>query len=266
MKIVLASMVEETLIMMKKISRVIGHKWDAKQRVDEGSTHISDQAIIDQFTSHPDNTVLVSFPRTGSHWLRMLMELYFEQPSLVRSFYYPENRDFLTLHTHDLDLEVERSHVIYLYRDPIDTIFSQLSYHGETLNDRNQVAYWSDLYGRHLDKWLHRERFTSRKTILTYEGMKEDLAVEFIKITEHFRREFDKTRLEQSAKLVSKETVKQKTRHDKNVVQLDTCYEVMREDFQKFQGSFVWETLTNDRPYLANYFAEIPGDEGGFWK
>ena len=266
MKSVLSSMVEEALIMVRKISSVIGHKWDVKQRVNEGSTHISDQIVIEEFIANPDNTFLVSFPRTGSHWLRMLMELYFEQPSLVRSFYYPEHRDFLTLHTHDLDLDVERSHVIYLYRNPVDTIFSQLSYHDEKLNDRNRVAYWSDLYGRHLDKWLHCETFTRRKTILTYEGMKEDLTAEFIKITEHFGREFDKTRLEQSAKLVSKETVKQKTSHDKNAVQLDNYYEVQREDFQKFQGSFVWGALMNDRPYLANYFADIPRDDSGFWK
>jgi len=257
MKSALSSMVQDTLIMMKKISRVIGHKWDVKQRVDEGSTQISDQAIIEEFVANPDNTFLVSFPRTGSHWLRMLMELYFEQPSLVRLFYYPENRDFLTLHTHDLDLDVQRSHVIYLYRDPVDTIFSQLYYHDETLNDRNRVVYWSDLYGRHLDKWLHRERFTSRKTILTYEGMKEDLAAEFIKITEHFGREFDKGRLEQSAKLVSKETVRQKTRHDKKTVQLDNSYEIQRQDFRESQGSFVWGILVNDRPYLVNYFADI---------
>jgi len=251
---------------MKKISSVIGHKWDVKQRVHEGSTQISEQTFIEEFTANPDNTFLVSFPRTGSHWLRMLMELYFEQPSLVRLFYYPESRDFLTLHTHDLELDVERSQVIYLYRDPVDTIFSQLYYHDETLNDRNRVAYWSDLYGRHLDKWLHREKFTSRKTILTYEGMEQDLAAEFSKITEHFGREFDKTRLERSAKLVSKETVKQKTRHDKKTVQLENSYDVQREDFRKFQGSFVWWTLLNDRPYLVNYFADIQRDHGGFWK
>jgi hypothetical protein len=252
--------------MMRKISSVIGHKWDVKQRVDEGSAQISDQTIIEEFIANPDNTFLVTFPRTGSHWLRMLMEIYFEQPSLVRLFYYPENRDFLTLHTHDLDLDVERSHVIYLYRDPVDTIFSQLYYHGETLNDRNRIVYWSDLYSRHLDKWLHHERFTSRKTILTYEGMREDLAAEFIKITEHFGRKFDKIRLEQSAKLISKETVKQKTRHDKKTVQLNNFYEVQREDFRKLQGSFVWGTLINDRPYLVNYFADIPRDKNGFWK
>ena len=250
--------------MIRRLKTLGSRNWAAKQRVDSGSTQIRDQDIIDQFTADPDNTFLVSFPRTGSHWLRMLMELYFEQPSLVRLFYYSENRDFLTLHTHDLELEVERSHVIYLYRNPVDTIFSQLSYHDETLNDRNRVAYWSDLYGRHLDKWLHREKFTSRKTILTYEGMKEDLAAEFSKITKHFDRAFDTNRFEQIAKRVSKETVKQKTRHDKKAVQLDNSYEVERKDFRKFQGSFVWKTLISDRPYLVNYFATIPQDGNRF--
>ena len=248
--------------MIKKIRSLGGRKWAVEQRGDSGSTHIHDQGIIDQFTADPDNTFLISFPRAGSHWLRMLMELYFEQPSLVRLFYYPKSRDFLTLHTHDLDLEVERSQVIYLYRNPVDTIFSQLYYHDETLNDRNRVAYWSDLYGRHLDKWLHREKFTSRKTILTYEGMEQDLTAEFTKIAEHFDREFDQNRFEQIAKLVSKETVKQKTRHDKKTVQLDNSYEVQRKNFRKFQGGSVWRTLLNDRPYLVNYFVHISQDDG----
>ena len=252
--------------MIRKMKSLGGRKWAVKQRVDSGSTHIHDQAIIDQFTADPDHTFLVSFPRTGSHWLRMLMELYFEQPSLVRLFYYPENRDFLTLHTHDLELDVERSHVIYLYRDPVDTIFSQLYYHDETLNDRNRVAYWSDLYGRHLDKWLHQERFTSRKTILTYEGMKEDLAAEFAKITEHFEQGFDKVHLEHVAKRVTKETVKRKTTHDKQTVQLDSSYESKREDFRTSQRRFVWGVLIEDRPYLMNYFDDISHENTGFEK
>ena len=121
-------MFSQALIMMNKISSVIGRKWDAKQRAYEGSMQISDQTIIDKFIANPDNTFLVSFPRTGSHWLRMLTELYFGRPSLVRVFYYSERQDFLMLHAHDLELDVERLRVIYLYRHPVETIFSQLYY------------------------------------------------------------------------------------------------------------------------------------------
>ena len=84
----------------------------------------------------------------------------------------------------------------------------------------------------------------------------------FSKIAEHFDREFDTNRFEQIAKLVSKETVRQKTRHDKKTVQLDNSYEVQRKNFRKFQGGSVWRTLLNDRPYLVNYFVHISQDDG----
>ena len=100
-----------------------------------GSVAITSPEVLEAFTSNPESTFLVSFPRTGSHWLRLLMELYFERPSLVRVFYYPERTDYLTYHTHDLSLDVQHPRVIYLYREPVATIYSQMQYHGEDLAD-----------------------------------------------------------------------------------------------------------------------------------
>lgn len=220
----------------------------------DGSRSISNPEEIKSFTVNPANTFLVSFPRTGSHWLRMMMELYFERPSLTRIFYYPERSDYLTLHTHDLELEVERSHVIYLYRHPVDTIFSQLSYHKERLDDHEQIIYWSDLYGQHLDKWLRQENFTQHKTILTYEGLRQDLAASFSKVTSHFGHSLDRTRLEKAAARVTKNEVKHKTRHDSQVVQLRGSYQVARQEFHRKQGMVVWKSLTKGRSCLVSYF------------
>jgi hypothetical protein len=215
---------------------------------------ISDREVIKSFTANPANTFLVSFPRTGSHWLRMIMELYFGRPSLTRIFYYPERSDYLTLHTHDFDLETKRSHVIYLYRNPVDTMFSQLSYHKEPLDDHERITYWSDLYGRHLDKWLQQENFTLHKTILTYEGLKQDLAAEFGKVTSHFGQSLDRTRLENAAAQVTKNELKRQTKDDPQVVQLRSSYQVARQEFHKKQGALVWDSLTKGRSYLFDKF------------
>ena len=222
----------------------------------DGSLSINDKSVIEMFTTNPDNTFLISFPRTGSHWLRMLMELYFGRPSLVRVFYYPERNDYLTLHTHDLELDVERPNVIYLYREPVDTIFSQLRYHKEPLEDRERIAYWSDLYGHHLDKWLVRELFTTHKTVLTYEGMKRDLASEFAKVTRHFGEPLDEARLEEVANQVTRDEVKRKTQHDPQVVQSQAAYKVAQREFRERQGTLVWDVLTKDRPHLVDYFVQ----------
>lgn len=220
------------------------------------SINIKDQHIIEAFTGNPDNTFLVSFPRTGSHWLRMLMELYFERPSLVRVFYYPERKDYLTLHTHDLELDVVRTHVIYLYRNPVDTIYSQLRYHKEDTDDRERIIYWSDLYGRHLDKWLHRERFTTHKTVVTYEGLKQDLTTEFAKITQHFGQSLDEARLEEAVKQVTKDNVKQKVKDDPQVIQMGDEYEKQRQRFRADFSDLVWQVLLNDREYLRLDFTD----------
>ena len=82
---------------------------------------VVDKLFLAKVLSDPDFPFLISFPRTGSHWLRMLMELYFEQPSLVRVFYYKDNDNYLCYHHHDEDLKlVDKKNVIYLYRDPVD--------------------------------------------------------------------------------------------------------------------------------------------------
>ena len=240
--------------MIRTIRSLVGKRGDVKQRADEGSTQINDQNIIEEFTSNPDNVFLVSFPRTGSHWLRMLTELYFGRPSLVRAFFYTERHDFLMLHNHDLELDIERSNVIYLYRHPVETIFSQLCYLNDLSYDRDQITYWSDLYGRHLEKWLHSEQFTTRKTILTYEGMRKDLAVEFAKVTEHFDQTLNKEQLEQVARIVTPETVKRKTKHDRQVIQLRPSYEIERQRFSENHGDLVWSMVTKGRSFLLEDF------------
>jgi hypothetical protein len=219
----------------------------------DGGSFRFDEADVERFIANPDNPFLVSFPRTGSHWLRMIMELYFERPMLVRAFYYPQNHHYLALHTHDLALDVERANVLYLYRDPVDTIYSQLRYHQEAPDDTARIIYWSDLYGQHLDKWLCREKTTRQKTILTYEGMKRDLATEFANVTAHFEEALDLARLEAAASRVTKDEVKRKTTHDTQVVQLEDHYQTSRQAFRDRFQALVWETLTLNREQLRAY-------------
>jgi glycosyltransferase involved in cell wall biosynthesis/protein-L-isoaspartate O-methyltransferase len=231
---------------------------DSDRKISD-STEITDPQVINAFIEKPDNTFLVSFPRTGSHWLRMLMELYFGRPSLVRVFYYPERTDYLTLHTHDIDLDVKRSNVIYLYRDPVDTIYSQLCYYKESPDDLNRIEYWSELYGKHLDKWLHSEKFCTRKTVISYEGLKKDIVDEFGRITRHYDQPLDTNLLEKVVPKVSKIEVKSKTMHDLQVIQVRSDYELDRNKFRALFGSLVWSIVLKDRSYLKNYFDSQSG-------
>ncbi len=219
-----------------------------------GSVGITDRKIIDRFVANPDNTFLVSFPRTGSHWFRMIMELYFERPSLTRAFYYPDRSDYLSLHTHDIDLDLQRRDVIYLYRDPVDTVYSQLGYYMESPDDTNRIRHWADLYGRHLDKWLWTERITIHKTVLTYEGLKREMVNEFRKVTTHFGQALDPAKLSKASGRISMDEVKRKTLHNQQVMNTTDEYRNKRSEFRNRHARLVWETMLAGRAHLGSWF------------
>lgn len=101
---------------------------------------------------------LISFPRTGSHWLRMALELYFDRPMLTRHFFEHASDRVLLWHGHDKGLDYRATGpVIYLYRGPVDVVFSELTFrHGEGAVDVSGevVDEVAEHYRRHLRRWL----------------------------------------------------------------------------------------------------------------
>lgn len=218
-----------------------------------GSILVHDQEIISMYVENPDFPYLVSFSRTGSHWLRMIMELYFGKPALVRAFYFKNPSGFTCYHTHDMDLQLHRSNVIYLYRNPVETIYSQLCYYREDLNNPERRRHWTDLYARHLSKWLLQEDFTKKKTVLTYEGMKSDIAAEFVKICEHFGEELDASKLSEALEKVSKKELKNKSSHDKQVVNLSAKYQKQKGAFATRYGDSIYSAIYSVEPGLKAF-------------
>lgn len=184
------------------------------------------------------------------------MELYFDRPSLTRVFYYPDRTDYLTLHTHDMDRTLIRPRVIYLYRDPVDTVYSQIRYENESPLDRDSVEMWAEDYARHLDKWLCREDFSERKTVLTYEAMRRDLPSEFRKVCAHFGEGFSPERVAAVGDRVTKERTRQKNVWNQRVVNLSDDYNRMRQQFREEMAPVVWDILLRGRPHLRQLFPD----------
>jgi hypothetical protein len=184
----------------------------------------------------------------------MIMELYFERPSLVRVFYYKDRKDYITLHTHDMELDVYRKNIIYLYRNPVPTVYSQIMYDGEDINNPERVKYWANYYGRHLCKWLVGENLSEKKTIVRYENMIKDMAGEFAKITAHFGKTLDIAKLNAAAERVSKKEVKNKTTHDQKVVNFDSNYKNIREKFAKEFSSLIEDLIFKETAELSSFF------------
>jgi len=222
---------------------------------DKNSRMIVPEKIVNSFIKNEDFPYLVSFPRTGSHWLRMMMELYFEKPSLRLLFFqeFYQQTEYTCLHTHDLNFDVRRNNVIYLYRNPAQTIYSQLSFHKEEIDDLIRISYWTELYAKHLTKWLINDHFSTQKTVLTYEGLKKDICSEFKKVCSHLNYSFDEERIMNISNNVKKQNIKEKTTHDPRVIQNSKQYEILRNYFISKYSKKIHEIIINYNPKLSDY-------------
>ena len=229
----------------------------SKKFVDE-SYLIHDNNLIDKLIQDEEYPYLVSFPRTGSHWIRNVMELYLEKPSLTRVFFYPAPTSFSCYHTHDQNLQVtNRKNVIYLYRDPVPTVFSQLKYYKEDPADDGLIGKWAQQYARHLKKWLKDETYTSQKTIVRYESFKADFHREFAKICDHFDVPLNAKKLDTALKMVSKQSIMKKVSDDTQVVNLDKDYETKRDDFTKNKELLIMDIIRDCDPDLMQWVNKV---------
>lgn len=234
------------------LARVLGPAW-AMPAVEV------EWACAEQFLSNSDNPVLVSFPRTGSHWLRMMVELYFQRPTLVEVYFYPQKRDYLLLHTHDMPGEnVDRTNVIYLYRDPVPTVYSQLRYEDEDPHDEARIRHWASIYRDHLVKWLIDETSTSQKTVVAYERLLSDYTEEMGKVVKHLGGNLDPARLEMVSSTITKELLTSKIKHhDSRVLKYGAAYDEGRAAFRASMGHVIWDEITATQPALKPWFTHL---------
>lgn len=200
---------------------------------------IASTEVVAKFRNQPAFPFLVSFPRTGSHWLRIILEQYTDQPLLVRSFYKHTSANYLLLHTHDMFLKETSQNVIYLYRNPTDVIYSQINYHHQDFMNDAVIINWSTQYAVHLIHWIYKENFSTQKILVKYEALKFTPSQEFKKICAFFDMKFDANKLENILKKITKETVKNQTKHDENVINLNNNYELKRTQFKKEKGQLI---------------------------
>lgn len=234
------------------------HFFKKKANDSSGALNITHHPFIEKIVTQPGFPWLISFPRTGSHWLRMIMELYFEKPSLVEVYFFKNAKEFTCYHRHDTHLTVGGcTNVIYLYREPIDTVFSYMKYKKENLDDKEKVLELTNNYVDHLSKWIFDEKFTEHKTLISYDKLKADLDNEFIKICKHFNVHFNSEKLKEATLLVSKEKLKSKASHDKNVVNTSESYSLERDTFRTKFGVYINETVKGRDARLVGLFDSL---------
>jgi len=147
----------------------------------------------------------VSFPRSGRHWLSVMLELYNGGPALSDLFR-DENASITHRNSwiHEDDLTFKGKRVLYLHRNPLDVMFSLHTHYAtndplivETRHfgsDDPDVAHiearlkgWMAKWTSHVIKWVYEPPSECKeRLLLTYEAMAADTegclakAVEFI--------------------------------------------------------------------------------------
>lgn len=177
---------------------------------------------IEDFYSDNDFPRLISYPRTGSHWLRIMMEDYLGMPCGPQAFFHPDATPW-GLHVHDRFVGqgafqegpvVNLKKVIYLHRNPIDTIFSQMVYDGNLDFANEDVEKLVTEYSLHLDRWLHNNEDIEELLDITYEEIKENTPAALRSVLVFLGYEIDDDRIQAVCKSSSKSKTKTVTPHD----------------------------------------------------
>ena len=201
----------------------------------------------DQIQSYP---LFISFPRTGAHWLNAVIELYLDRPRLpaARATFLEANRDdWLFFHDHDTiaydKLYIENKEALYLYRDPIPTVFSYIIYNfnnGKGIYTlpynkiKELVIACSYHYKNHLLKWLINK---PARTVIKHENFKIDEVKEFSKICHHFGHEINEDKIRECFSVVTPSALTEK-RTDYNALSDYMLTKKYKEERVKFSKEF----------------------------
>lgn len=230
-----------------------------------GFTYLHNEKIVKKWIEDIEFPFFISFPRTGSHWIRTVMELYFEKPSLTRIFFYPKEKKFTCYHAHDIYDKyfidnIQRMNILYLYRNPPETIFSQLNHENSSLDNKDMIIFWSKVYGLHLKKWLIEEKYSVHKTIIKYDNFKNNFVSEFRKITDFFNEKIDEDRLNGIIKNLTKESIKNRLGDQKKnhrIINTSNNYDRNKELFVNTHSDLIYDVIFDIDSNLKSYFYKL---------
>lgn len=212
---------------------------------------------------------LISFPRTGSHWLRMVLELYFDRPMLTRHFFEHDSNEMLLCHAHDRELTLApNGPVIYLHRGPVSTVFSELTYHhgpeATELPDE-AVDATADHYRRHLRHWLGDEGSVRPGCVVAYEWLLDRPVEAMAQVIAFFGGVFDADRLERCRTHVTHRAVAERSQYEPRVMDQRADKDLRRELFRYRHAGRILEMFRRDEQLarlLDPRLLELPASEG----
>src|SRR5574343_947240 len=130
--------------------------------------------LTGQYTQDREFPRFIGYSRTGTHWFKILIESCIGKGCLPVT--YLGATDWWGAFGHDIGLKANGlGNVIYIYRDPIDTVYSQLKFYRKE-TDSVSVNYYLDQYSVNLVRWIHFAQDTRRIHYVSYDHMKQHTA------------------------------------------------------------------------------------------
>jgi hypothetical protein len=220
-----------------------------------------------------DIAYLVGFPRSGNHYVSVCLEKYTDNRSPISNYRGLAGRS-LTVYrihagefrgTHDLKMDARFRKVVFLYRNPVDTLYSYCRYEGIRPN-MERIRQEADFWARHTMKWMFTEGHSRRKVILCYERLLADFCREFGRLLDFFGLGKDAERMRQIRQSTTKEEIKALVdRKDNKVINVTEEYRVGKAEFVKEFGQIIVERVPLQISEVLDRDA-LETEEGSYWK
>lgn len=209
-------------------------------------------------SANPDAVAVVGFYRTGTHWLCRLIQEYFGRLIVNRGRNFGAAMPPWGFFHHDaLRRMGAPRQVVYLYRDPVDTMFSWSQMLDTWEYTWDNIRSGAEEYGKHLAHWLA-PGYAGRLAAVRYECMRED----FPRICLLVDQEVDGGRLDYVLTRAAEERRMTTREHNRKwVFPLGPEYASARAGFRSEHTAFVWETVLAGREWLRSYFDHLPEEK-----
>lgn len=198
-----------------------------------------------------DGPYLVSFPRSGSHYVSVCLEKYTDNRSPISNFLGLAGRSMAVyrIHagefrsTHDLNLKAGFKKVVYLYRNPVDTLYSYCRYMNIPLEEE-RIRREADLWAAHTMKWMFTETNSREKVILCYEKLLADFCGEFGRLLDFLGIRKDREKMQRIRQSTTKEEIKALVdRKDDRVINVSREYGTAKKEFADQFGRIIMERI-----------------------
>jgi len=242
---------------------------DKEKESKYGYQWVGDTKYPDPFSKvllrrYPDRPFLISFPRSGTHWMMIVLECYFQESIVTEDTPWSDNQRIWPkiLVVHDLiDEDYPATNFIVKYRkDPVAAVFSYAykhvlsSFHPNPLHAHGAKSDWETpeffmLRARQYAEWLDKYLFRLEpKDSYTYEDMLQDMPSVLRKICSFLDEEFD----EESCARVLREVTREKCREllpTHQMYRVDR-YDDLKREFSSRYTDLIWDTVTSPGPHI----------------